>query len=243
MNFNKDKDDIAITIPGFRMRKGADFLGRNEIGIVTLAVDASGTANPTPTLFTNSFFIPQVKQWTWVKFGGHGRIVYGPKNPGSFVYYSVLFVESDQDVREFGETVTSLFDSPEAKEIVRTLTTPHPTALLVSTVLTELGRLVGKILSKNQNDLVYSTEGSFFRNTLPPYNIDDEFSTEGEHIECQIRVIPLGPEAEGRVAGSQPGSFAERDAPAAETLTDSSTPLALEKLAGVPKALKFLAGQ
>ena len=242
MSFNKNTDEIAITIPEFRMRKSAD-LGKNEIGIVTMAIDASGVANPTPTLHTNSFFIPKVKRWTWVKFGGEGRIVYGPKNPGSFVYYSVLFVESDQDVRDFGNTVSSVFTSGEAKEIVKTLTTPNPTSLLISTVVTELGKLVGKLLSENKNDLIFGTEGSFFRDLNPPYSIGDEFSTVGEQIECKIKVVPL------MQTPAQP--VADLGVPGARMLgveaTDVLAPpvsqvLALEKLAGVPKVISQIIG-
>lgn len=238
MSFNKSTDEIAITIPEFRMRRTAD-LGKNEIGIVTMAIDASGVANPTPSLHTNSFFIPKVKRWSWVKFGGQGRIVYGPKNPGSFVYYSALFVESDQDVRDFGTTVSNVFASGEATEIIRTLTAPNPTGLLISTVVTELGKLVGKLLSENKNDLIFGTEGSFFRDTNPPYSIGDEFSTLGEHIECKIKVVPLiqspaEPAAGIGVRGVSPRPLDASD-PAIQVL-------ALEKLAGVPKVISPITG-
>lgn len=228
MSFNKHTDEIAITIPAFRMRKSAD-LGKNEIGIITIAIDANGVSNPTPSVFTNSFFIPNVKKWTWVKFGGQGRIVYGPKNPGSFVYYNVLFVESDQDVREFGDTLQEIFDSSEAKTIIQTLATINPTALLITSVVSALGKLVGKILSKNKNDLIYSTEGSFFQGTNPPYNIGDQFNTVGDHIECEIKVLPL-------IANNEEKNLAINGIESLvfeKTLINSE--LKLELLAGVPE--------
>jgi hypothetical protein len=242
MSFNKHTDEIAITIPEFRMRKSAD-LGKNEIGIVTMAIDASGEANPTPMLYTNSFFIPKVKRWTWVKFGGEGRIVYGPKNPGSFVYYSVLFVESDQDVREFGNTVSNIFNSGETQGVIKALTAANPTASLVSTVVSELGKLVGKLLSENKNDLIFGTEGSFFRDLDPPYNIGDEFSTLGEHIECKVRVVPLVQTPVAPVAGLGVRGMNPLALEATDVLAPPTTQvLALEKLAGVPQAIRPIIG-
>lgn len=236
MSFDKEKDQIAITIPRFRMRKSAD-LGKNEIGIVTIAIDSSGTSNPTPTLFTNSFFIPNVKKWSWVDFGGHGRIVYGPKNPGSFIYYNVLFVESDQDVREFGETLSTIFESNEVSTVVKALATPNPTTLLVSNVVSELGKLVSKLLKKNKNDLIYSTEGSFFQATNPPYNIGDTFSTQGEHIECSIRVLPLHAD-NGRMNTVPRSRYVSKIKSELITgLDHNSSTLELEKLAGTPEMI------
>ena len=188
--FDPSKDKITISIPEFRMKRGSD-IGRNEIGIVAFAIDSAGSANSSTSFFTNSFYFPKVNKWSWVKLGGVGRLVYGPKNPGSFVYYNVQFIESDQDVREFGESMKSVFESDEIKGIRDVLSTINPTVSIISAVGAQIGSIVGKILSKNKNDHLFTTEGTFLRDLEPPYNIGDKFSSSNDFIECPILVTPL----------------------------------------------------
>lgn len=256
MEFNAEKDSIAITIPGFRMRHTAD-LGKNEIFILTLAIDEGGESNPKPSLFVNKLIIPKVKKWNWVNLGGHGRIVYGPANPGSFVYYTIMFIEGDEDVRNIGNTIDQVFSSEEAKGIINLLSTVNPTTQLVTFVLSSLVTLVGKIMKTNKDDIIFTTEGSFFRDVEPPYNIGDSFNTLNHHIECIVKVFPLvkqenlSPAALFKrnlafsekspiLADTNGGSLMEA-AEESEIVTspsESSSELGIELLASIPKKVE-----
>lgn len=192
MNFNPQQDAIAIAVPAFRVRRGTDGLARyTEPYLVSLAIDEAGLANPEPVLHLNSLYFPKVAKWTWVNFGGQGRLIYGPKNPGSFVSYSVLFMENDSDVRKLGEMVEKVIKSTEAQTILGTLTAANPTYQAATLVLTQLTALVAGMLKQNEDDELGRFEGTFFRDFTPPYNIGDQFTHQNDFITCPVKVIPL----------------------------------------------------
>ncbi len=192
MDFNPQQDTIAISVPAFRVRRGTDGLARyTEPYLVSLAIDESGIANPEPVLYLNSLYFPKVAKWTWVNFGGQGRLIYGPKNPGSFVSYSVLFMENDNDVRKLGETVEKVIKSTEAQALLGTLSAANPTYQVASLVLTQLTALVAGMLKQNEDDELARFEGTFFRDFNPPYNIGDSFTHENDFVTCPVKVIPL----------------------------------------------------
>jgi hypothetical protein len=196
MDFDPQNDSIAI--PAFRLRRGADGIRSryNEPYLVTLALDESGVVATEPVLHLNALHFPNVKKWTWVNFGGQGRLMYGPSNPGSFACYSVLFMENDSEVRQLGQTVETILKSPEALGILDTFATVvQPTYQVVSLVLSQLTALVAGLLGQNQEDELGRFEGTFFCDSEPPYNISDQFTHENDFITCPVRVIPL-PERE-----------------------------------------------
>ncbi len=168
----------------------------NEPCLISIAIDEWGIAQPEPVLHLNSVYFPKVKKWTWVNFGGHGRLIYGPRNPGSFVSYSILFMENDHDIRRLGQTVESIIKSPEARSILDTFATVvNPTYQVAGLVLTQLTALVAGILQRNQDDELGRFEGTFLRDFHPPYNAGDQFTHENDFITCPVKVIAL-PERE-----------------------------------------------
>jgi hypothetical protein len=213
MDFDPQKDPIAIAIPAFRLPRGTDGpLSRyQEPYIVSLAIDESGIVAPEPVLHLNSLYFPKVKRWTWVNFGGQGRLVYGPRNPGSFVCYSVLFMENDSEVRQLGQTVEIILKSPEARGILDTFATvAESTYQVASLVLSQLTGLIAGLLQQNQDDELGRFEGTFFRDFQPPYNTGDQFTHENDFITCPVRVIalPTGQAANLSVLAAQfPGTL------------------------------------
>lgn len=190
--FNKHTDAIAITIPYFEMKKSGDiFGGVSEPYIVSIAIDEAGLSNPSANIHFNTFSFPNVKKLQQVKFGGVGRMIYGSQNPGKFVSYSVLFMESDRDVRKAGENIEQILSSSAAKVVTNVLSVANPTYGMVANVVSELGILVGKMMKKNKDDELFRVEGTLLRDTLPPYYIGDSFESFNKYISCPINVIPL----------------------------------------------------
>lgn len=192
MPFNKHKDSIAITIPHFEMKKSADiFGGVSEPYIISIAIDEAGLSVPASNVHFNTFAFPNVKKLQQVKFGGVGRMIYGPQNPGKFVSYCILFMESDSDMRQVGENLEEIFASPAAKVVTNALAIANPTYAVVSNVVAQLGILVGKMMKKNKDDELFRVEGTLLRDTNPPYYIGDSFESFNKYIACPVHVIPL----------------------------------------------------
>lgn len=192
MPFNKHKDSIAITIPHFEMKKSADiFGGVSEPYIISISIDESGLSGAASNIHFNTFAFPNVKRLQQVKFGGVGRMIYGPQNPGKFVSYSILFMESDSDVRQAGEYLAEIFASPAAKVVTNALAIANPTYAVAAKVVAELGTLVGKMMKKNKDDELFRIEGTLLQDTNPPYYIGDTFESFNKYIACPVNVIPL----------------------------------------------------
>jgi hypothetical protein len=192
MAFNKLTDKIAITIPEFRLKHSADGLSPiNEPYIITLSVDESGLSNSIPSIHFNAQTFPKTHIWSTVKFDGDGYLIYGPKNPGSFVSYSILFMESDNDVREFGKKMDSVLNNDAFKIILKTLTTVKPEVGIAVTVINSLLDIIAKQLINNKDDELFRVVGTFFRDKTPPYDILRTYSQENKYISYQTRIIPL----------------------------------------------------
>ncbi len=191
-SFNKYQDEIAVTIPYFEMRKSGDiFGGLSEPYIISIAVSESALKDPNANLQLNNFYFPNIQKCLRVNFGGVGRIIYGPQNPGKFVTYNVLFMESDKDVREAGNNLDQFMRSPEIGAISKALALANPTYGAVAEVVRQIGSLVGKFMKKNKDDELFRLEGALLRDTDPPYNIGDTYESFNKYIACPIHILPI----------------------------------------------------
>ncbi len=192
MSFDSTKDKIAITIPEFTLKKNADgfFNKYNEPYIVSLAVDESGKANPT--IEFNFMPFPKVRHGNTVKMLGDGHLLYGPKNPGNFVAVSVLFMESDSDMRELGKGLEGIVKSKAAELGIGTLIKANPGSAAILGILKEATQLIAGILKNNKDDELFRIEGSFLRDHPTPYHVNRKYENLGnDYIDVSMQVIPL----------------------------------------------------
>ncbi|MBX7241543.1 MAG: hypothetical protein K1X92_07330 [Bacteroidia bacterium] len=190
--FQKKTDEIAITIPYFELKKSGDFLGgMSEPYIISIAVSESTIKDGSSTLHLNNFYFPNIKKCTRVNFGGVGRVIYGPQNPGKFVTYSILFMESDEDVRTAGENLSNFMNSTEIKAISKVLSFANPTYGAAAEVVRQIGSLVGKFMKKNKDDELFRVEGTLLRDTEPPYYIGDTYESFNKFVYCPVHVMPV----------------------------------------------------
>ncbi|BDD08523.1 hypothetical protein FUAX_09550 [Fulvitalea axinellae] len=202
MEFDPTRDQIALTIPKFRLRHGAD-LGRNEVYIVSVAIDESGLANPQTALsFGVSTVIPNLKKWSWHHFGGDGFMFYGPKKPGSFVSYALYYMESDQTGRDVGAQLKTLIGNQEVKDAVSGIGSiaqmagvAASKANLVTATLVNVAKVVAKLMADDQDDYLHLSHGTLFRDQIDgsePYHAGEEFrNPPAYHIEDIISVRAL----------------------------------------------------
>jgi len=192
MPFDPTTDSIAITVPQFTLLRHVDgpFQRYNEPYIVSAAIDESGSADPQ--IDFNYMPFPKVAGGGTVRMLGDGHLVYGPKNPGSFVAASVLVMESDKDIREFGEDLETVVRSKALDLGIKALLASNPTHTAIVGVLKELAQLIAGFLKENGDDELFRVEGSFLRdNHANPYHVNRSYRLANDFARVDLAVIPL----------------------------------------------------
>ncbi len=199
--FNPQKDRLAVVIKDFTLQKKSEiFFDRySEPYIISLAVDESGAKQAE--IDFNVLPFPNVRKGDTISFDGQGHLVYGPKNPGSFLAYSVLFMESDKDVREFAEMLEGIIDSEAMKIGIKAMIAAAPTYGVAITALQKLSEEIVIRLQKNKDDLLFRRSGTLLRGVTPPYDILRTYTSSNEFIKTNIKIVPL---ASSNNLGEQP---------------------------------------
>jgi hypothetical protein len=206
-NFDKNSDKIAISIREFTLKDFNErlFDRHAEPYIVSLAVDSHGTANPE--LSFNTLPFPRFKKGQTKVFHGHGHLIYGPKQPGEFVAYSILFMESDKDNRDFGETIERILAAPAPKAILKAILVANPGYAAVASGLEAVAGLIASEMKKDKDDELFRTGGALLRDVTSgtPYDINTGTRDGNDFISCETTIIPLvstAPDPGGLAIGS-----------------------------------------
>lgn len=190
-NFNPTSDKIAVVIKEFTLkRKSEIFLDKySEPYIVSMAIDEAGANNPA--IDFNILPFPNVHKGDKVSFDGQGHLIYGPKNPGAFLAYSILFLESDKEVRAFGELMEEIIKSEAVNISTKALLLAAPTYSTAITVLQKVAGLITTLLQKNKDDVLYRRNGTLLRGVNPPYDILRTYESSNNFIAVKTAIIPL----------------------------------------------------
>lgn len=190
-NFNPKKDNIALVLKKFTLLKQADGIQKyNEPYIVSMAIGENGVKS-NPTIDFNILPFPKVRKGDTVEMLGHGHLIYGPGNPGSFLAYSILFMESDEDIRQIGAKVKKVVTSEVANMGLKALLTAVPTYATALNILTALGGVVAEILQRNRNDELFRLNGTLLRDVKPSYDVLRTYERGNDFINANLSVIPL----------------------------------------------------
>jgi hypothetical protein len=190
-NFNPQSDKIAVVVKEFTLKKKSEvfFDKYSEPYIVSMAIDEGGAKNPS--IAFNILPFPNVKKGDTIRFDGVGHLIYGPNNPGEFLAYSILFMESDQDVRDFGKLVEDVMKSKAVKIGAKALLTAVPTYSTAITVLQKLTELMAVQLQKNKDDELFRRNGALLRDVVPAYDILRTYDSSNDFIHTKTSIIPL----------------------------------------------------
>lgn len=189
--FNSQTDKIAVVVKEFTLkRKSEFFLDRySEPYIVSMAIDEDGASNPS--IDFNILPFPNVKKGDRISFDGQGHLIYGPENPGQFLAYSILFMESDQDVRDFGKLVEDIMKSEAVNTGAKALLSAAPAYSTAITVLQKMTELMAVQLQKNKDDELFRRNGTLLRDVTPAYEILRTYESGNDFINTKTAVIPL----------------------------------------------------
>jgi hypothetical protein len=189
--FNPGKDNIAVVVKEFTLKKKSEiFFDRySEPFIISLAIDEHGASNPS--IDFNLVPFPNVRAGETIAFDGQGHLIYGPSNPGSFLAYSIMFMESDNDLRKFAEKVEDIMRSEALSLGAKALLAATPTYSTAITVLMKLTELIANRLKKNKDDELFRRNGTLLRDSRPPYDILRTYKSQNEFIRTNTSIIPL----------------------------------------------------
>lgn len=189
--FNQKTDRIAVVVKEFTLKKKSEILfdRYSEPYIVSMAIDEGG-AN-SPAIDFNILPFPHVKKGDRITFDGQGHLIYGPKNPGEFLAYSILFMESDKDVRDFGALVEGIMKSEAVNIGAKALLAEAPTYSTALAVLLKITELMVVELKKNKDDKLFLLNGSLLRDSIPAYDILRTYKSGNDFINTKTSIIPL----------------------------------------------------
>ena len=190
-NFNPLEDKIAVVVKDFQLKKKAEgVLNRySEPYILSMAIDKSGASNPS--IDFNILPYPKVRKGEIISFDGQGHLIYGPKNPGEFLAYTIIFMESDKDIRDKGNFIENIVKSEAAKAGLKAMLLANPTYGTAFTVISKLTELVISTMKKNKDDELYRRSGTLLRDVEPAYDIMKTYTSENDFIKTNVSVIPL----------------------------------------------------
>ncbi|MBP0000339.1 MAG: hypothetical protein J7641_15310 [Cyanobacteria bacterium SID2] len=191
--FDKYYDKIAVVLKQFRLKKVSENFfdpGRAEPYIISVAIDSESVDRPA--IHFNALPFPNVRAKDTVSFDGQGHLIYGPKNPGEFVAYSILFMECDSDIRELGSSVERIFKSAATRLGLKTMLSINLSLGLATTVVGELASIVADTMKQNKDDELFRRNGTLLRDVTPPFDILRTYDSGNEYIDCQTSIVPLG---------------------------------------------------
>ena len=190
-SFNPHRDKIAVVLKEFTLKRKSDgLLDRfSEPYVVSMAIDENGAKSPA--IDFNILPFPNVKKGDTVSFDGQGHLIYGPNNPGQFLAYSLLFMESDRDIRNFGQMVEDILTSEAINSSAKVLLAATPTYSTALNVLQKIAELTAIQLQKNKDDELFRRNGTLLRDVIPSYDILRTYKSENRFIQMQTSIIPL----------------------------------------------------
>lgn len=208
--FDKNTDKIAIAIKEFTLLRNVDwerpFDCYSEPYIVSVAIDSSGAS--TPSIDFNVKPFARVRRGDTITFDGQGHLIYGPKNPGEFVAYSMLFMESDQDVRDFGQMIGDIISSEAINLGLKAILAANPTWNLAITITEKLIDVIASTMKAKKDDELFRRNGTLLRDVEPPYDILRSYIGRNDTIECKTSIIAL---EQSNMLGKQVETISLRD--------------------------------
>ena len=189
--FDPNKDKIAVVVKEFTLKKKSEvfFKKYSEPYILSIAIDENGAKNPM--IDFNILPFPHVKKGDKISFDGVGHLIYGPNNPGEFLAYSILFMESDKEIRDFGAAVEKIMKSEAINIGAKAILTAAPTYSTAINIIQKLMDVMAKQLQKNKDDELFRRNGSLLRDITPPYDILRTYESQNDFVHTKTSVIPL----------------------------------------------------
>ena len=197
-DFNPNKDKIALMLKSYTILRNDGGLSKNkrqysEPYFIGLSISESGFGNQKINFVTD--FYPKTRKDDKREFLGNGMRVYGPENPGMFMVFNILVMESDSDIRAVGEKIREIMNSKEIKGTVLPMLAVNPSMEVAVKVLTTTADLVGKILKNNKDDELIRVHGTLMRDVMGttslPFSVGQILSDKNDFASVEFEVLGI----------------------------------------------------
>lgn len=182
-------EKVAVFLKDFTLKKSADtfFQRYSEPYFVSFTITGSETG--IDQMFAKPMIFPNIRARDTIQFGGNGHLLARPKVPKEgFVFYSVLFMESDSDFRRIGETMNKA-TTEIWKNIKDTLKT-NPKAYIGASIGNAALQTLSLLFSQNNDDLLFRVTGTLLKDSR--FEAGRVFRFANDWIDCGITTKIIG---------------------------------------------------
>jgi hypothetical protein len=198
-DFDAHQDKIALMLKSLTVKtKDSGFGKKNrrysEPYVIGLSIAENGLGNQKIN-FVEQYF-PNTRIHQKKEFLANGLRIFGPENPGDFLVFDILIMESDDKERKNGEKLRQIMNSVEVTNgILPKLAGINPTITVATEVLGLLGSLISSQMKANKDDDLLRTHGTLMRNVMGtdshPYNVGDLITDANDAAELEVSIFAI----------------------------------------------------
>lgn len=197
-DFDPNQDKIALMLKSLTVKVKDDGIGKknrhySEPYIIGMSIAQNGIGNQGINLANATY--PNTRMNQKKEFIGNGLRIYGPENPGEFLVFEILVMESDQDVRDAGMVLDEVMNSDEVKNNLLPMMAVNPTMAVATKVLSTVCSLVAKILKENKDDQLLRIHGTLMRDVMGtedmPFMVGKLISDQNDKAHAEFDVLAL----------------------------------------------------
>ncbi|MBU2887897.1 hypothetical protein KO507_19185 [Gilvimarinus agarilyticus] len=165
-SFDESIEHIKFSIDKVKILKKKEFLTKAEVYVAWIVADDT---SDEPIQIGKTGIFENVKKNDELTLGPAGLTIYRSQSGKlpKYIRYSLLVIESDQGVREFGEAMEKVRSSDEfkaiTKSIIATTALAAPQVALVTEGINFALKMIAKTMSMNKDDQMILIEGSYDR--------------------------------------------------------------------------------
>lgn len=198
-DFDPDQDKIALMLKSFTVKVKDKGLGKKnrqylEPYIIGMSIAQNGIGNLGINLANASY--PNTRMNEKKEFIGNGLRIYGPENPGDFLVFEILVMESNQEIRDAGKVLGEVMGSDEIKNNLLPKLAVNPTMGIATQVLSTVCSLVSKILKDTRDEQLLRIHGTLMRDIIGttdlPFMVGKTISDKNDMAHAEFDVIGLG---------------------------------------------------
>lgn len=191
--FDPVKDKIALMLQSFTLLKKPDAFRYAEPYVLGFTVSSN---QPVGQPFAWAYHTyPNTKKGERKDFHLEGLRLYGPENPGEFLAFSILLMESDAKARDMGKAIQEALNSNLVKNILPALAMANPTATVALKLLTGVTDIVAGIMVSNNDDELLRISSTVFQSVIGtsqlPYRIKESVKERNAKAEMELRIEAL----------------------------------------------------
>lgn len=182
---------IAVFLTDFTLKKNADTFFQRYSEPYFVSLTLVGEENDRNLIFpAKPMIYPNVRKNGKITFAGEGHLLAEPKKPtDGYVFFSILFMESDSDMRKIGDvfkqTTKTIWEA--SKDVIKADPNAYVAASIGRGILDSLA--IG--FSENSDDLLYRLSGTFLESSN--FSIGEKHRFANDWIDCGITVKSFSP--------------------------------------------------